>query len=155
MRRLLVLIITFAIHTIHAAEATLEIPEEELKGGVTSTADGFRVDFQCGATIEKTPDGRAYDAVWFLVGATRHVGDTDLIGCTFMAYDSRGRLLASIGIEPRDDGDLKRPRLFDVTLAERAFATRCRLLFTYGARPMHNIVKQYVVPLRDHLPPKK
>ena len=155
MRCLVLLVVLLGIpYAGRAAELAVPIPEEELKGGATTTRDGFHVDFQRGADVEKTPDGKTYDTVWFLVGAIPRVGDTDLVSCTFMAFDWRGRRVAFVGIQPRYESDPKRPRLFDVT-AERGVAKRCKLLFSYGARPMHNIVKDYIVPLADHLPPKR
>jgi len=79
----------------------------------------------------------------------RDVGNT-ILGSVFLEVVGHdGRTLAQIALEPRNPEG--RPPNYYVFVEQR-FAVRCALHFEYKARPLGNIVKHYVLRLKNHLP---
>lgn len=123
-----------------------------LSGAATEAVDGFRVRIDSDFATEKTAKGSRYDAITFNAHVPRVVGKTDL-GSVYLEVVGRdGRTLAEVALNPQNAKD--RPPNYYV-FAERRFAPNCVLHFQYNARPLRNVAKDYVVPLKYHLPQKR
>ena len=150
MRIAYLVILYAAMKTL--AEGAPEPPKVELRGEATSTPDGFSVAFESDTGATRESRGPISHWVALRVAAPRKIGEASLCECYFAAFDSHRRLLTTISIKPysaRDDA-IQRYHIFN---SEREFLGRATLSFTYCA-PIGYIVKEYVVPLKDHLPAK-
>lgn len=121
----------------------------ELPGRATELPDGFQVKIDSGTATQTDSKGRNYAAFTFDFYVPRDVGNT-VLGSVFLEAVGRdGHTMVQVALEPRNPEN-KPPNYY--VFVERDFATGCALHFEYKARPMGNIVKDYVLRLKNQLP---
>ncbi|HEX9281733.1 MAG TPA: hypothetical protein VF878_04595 [Candidatus Udaeobacter sp.] len=146
--RCLLILIASALVILAQDAANKTYSTVELPGKATEVPDGFQVRIDSGTSTQTDAKGRRYAAFTFDFYVPRAVGNT-VLGSVFLeVVDRNGRTLAEVALEPRNPEN--RPPNYYLFVEQR-FAARCLLHFEYKGRPMGNIVKDYVLRLKNHL----